>query len=1206
MHYYHRSPNAQGALARRDPVIQNSAPEINTPTPNNSFDGINNLDGFTPPDTVGAIGPSNYVQAVNVRVQVFDRFTGAAQTTANPISSLFTSLGGGSLCATTDDGDPVVLYDQYADRWLIAQFANASSTTGPYYMAIAVSKTSDPTGAYYAYCFQTPNVSGGKFPDYPKIGVWPDGYYMSVNQFDGAGNTYLGAGVYAFNRAKMLAGDPTANFIYFDLNGVDSNFFGLLPSSVDGPLPPPGTPNYFAVLDGVSLGNTSDALHVFQFHADFVNPNLSTFTERAESPVNVAAFTAFSPSSPGVPQSGTSQQLDTLADRLMFRLQYRNFGSNESLVVTHTATGGSGQAGIRYYQLRRNLPGGTFGINEQATYAPDSLHRWMGSAAMNYRGDLGVGYSVSSSSTFPSIRYAARLAGDAPNGLFQGEATLITGGGSQTSAGNRWGDYSCMTLDPTDDCTFWFTTEYYATTSTGGWRTRIGSFSLPGCSPSPRATIHGTVTSGLTGLPLSNAIVRTASGYFRATAADGSYSITLTPGTNDFTALFAGVGTNLLNAVVMTNGESRVQNFTLGAITPVITSNNWSLAAESCLPNNALLDPGETVTINFALRNTGTADTTNLVATLQPTGSVTAPSSPQNYGALTAGGSAVTNPFTFTVSGVCGGTVTATLQLQDGAASLGTVVFSLHIGSTGAGSTAGANPANITINDATTASPYPSTVNISGVSGNVTKVTVTLSNISHTFPDDIDVLLVGPAGQSVVLMSDVGSGTDISGVTLTFDDSAVSSLPDASTLTSGTYKPTNITAGDAFPAPASTSLLGTTLAVFNGQNPNGTWSLYVVDDSSIDSGALGGWSLNITGDVPLCCGDVVPPSISTQPQSQTVLAGAAVNFFVVASGQLPLSYQWYFNSNPIGGATASNYTIASAQPSDAGNYFLVITNESGSVTSAVAALTVNSGFTGVLAGWDVNGQTSYGTSPLAPSTNAGNITVVGLTRGSGVTTTGSAASRAWGGNGFTTSSAGAAVTAVDLATFSITANAGYKVSFASISKFDYRRSSSGPTDGVVQYQVGAGAFTGFATNAYASGNGGHSLAAIDLSGVAALQNVGPGTNVTFRIVNYNGAASGTWYIYDVANSTALDFAVTGSIAAAAAPPASPPTLSLVGLTGNQFQFTLTGTTGSSYVVEVATNLPAANWIPVRTSTAPILFTEPATNDQRYYRGRIAP
>jgi hypothetical protein len=674
---FRRSSNAKGSPSQRDPVIQSSAPTPNTPSPTTSFEGISNIDGFIPPDTVGAIGPSNFVEAVNVRVQVFNRFTGAPETTANLISSLFASLGQGSFCASTDDGDPIVVYDPYADRWWISQFANASASTGPYYMSIAVSKTSDPTGAYYVYCFQMP---GNLFPDYPKVGVWSDAYYMAVNQFSDStpSGVFEGAGVFAFDRTKMLAGDPNPTFIYFNINAIDPNVFSFLPSSADGPLPPFGTPNYFISLQGTSLGDSSDNLRVFQFHADFVSTNLATFTERSESPVAVAAYSAFSPNTAAIPQSGTPVKLDSLGDRLMFRLQYRNFGTNESLVVNHTVIGGSGQAAVRYYQLTRSVPGGSFGIKEQATFAPDTLYRWMGSAAMNYQGDLAVGYSVSSGSTFPSIRYAARLNTDPPGGLFQGEATLITGGGSQTDSAHRWGDYSCMTIDPTDDSTFWYTQEYYATTSSRGWRTRIGSFALPDFAPAPRATIQGTVTRLGPGTPLSNVIIRTTYGYYRLTGTNGRYSMNVTPGQYDLSAQLPLVGSNTVTGLILTNGQVLTQNFVLGSVAPLIQTNNYDFVAGNC--SNGAINPGEVVTLNLSLQNVGVLNTSNLVVTLEPSNGVAFAVAPQTYGALSTNGTPVSRQFTFVTAGTCGGSINPVFQLQDGATNLGTITLSFPLG----------------------------------------------------------------------------------------------------------------------------------------------------------------------------------------------------------------------------------------------------------------------------------------------------------------------------------------------------------------------------------------------------------------------------------------------------------------------------------------------------------------------------------------------
>ena len=286
------------------------------------------------------------------------------------------------------------------------------------------------------------------------------------------------------------------------------------------------------------------------------------------------------------------------------------------------------------------------------------------------------------------------------------------------------------------------------------------------------------------------------------------------------------------------------------------------------------------------------------------------------------------------------------------------------------------------------------------------------------------------------------------------------------------------------------------------------------------------------------------------------------------------------------------------------------TNDTASDITSILASSSGGGivYTGVLAGWDVNGLSGFGASPLTATTNAPNLSVVGLSRGAGVTTTPTAAGGAWGGNGFDSTDAAAAISVGDYATLSISASAGYRVSFSSVSRFDYRRSSSGPPNGVMQYQVGGGAFVSFATNSYSStSSSGASLSAMDLSGFAALQDVGPGTNVTFRIVNYGAsAAGGTWYVYDVGKSTALDFTILGAVLPLSGPPAAAPVLSLLSVVSNQLQFTLTGTAGSNYVIEASADLSTNTWTPVQTGAAPFLVVQPATNDQRYYRGKAQP
>ena len=310
-------------------------------------------------------------------------------------------------------------------------------------------------------------------------------------------------------------------------------------------------------------------------------------------------------------------------------------------------------------------------------------------------------------------------------------------------------------------------------------------------------------------------------------------------------------------------GGALDQDFALvvynGVETPVpnVVAAGATITAEGCGGGNGAIDPGETVTVNLSLANTGTGDTTNLIATLLLSGGVLAPSGPQSYGVLVAGGPAVARPFSLTAAGACGGSLVATLQLQDGAADLGTASFTFTLGATAPGGAGTfSNTGAITIPSSGSGTPYPSSINVTGLTGTVLKVTATLTGYSHGFSDDVDVLLVGPAGQKVLLMSDAGGGGAPSNINLTFDDAAATAVPDGAPIVSGTFRPANYegTASDAFAAPAPAGPYATVLAAFNGTNPNGTWSLFVRDDFSGFSGSIsGGWRLNIQTAVPACC-----------------------------------------------------------------------------------------------------------------------------------------------------------------------------------------------------------------------------------------------------------------------------------------------------------------------------------------------------------------
>jgi len=465
----HASAAAQAAPAT-DSARQSAAiaPLISVTTGPN-FDGVGM--GFSgpsgtftvtgaPSDSNGAVGATQYVEMVNTSYAVFSKTTGAAILGPLAINTVWTGFGG--QCEAQNDGDPVVAYDKAANRWVLTQFA-VSGGDGNFFECIAVSTTSDATGSYNRYAFSMPN-----FPDYPKIGVWPDGYYASFNMFNNDTGAFLGARTCAFNRANMLTG-AAATAVCFQLS---STFGGLLPSDLDGSTAPPsGSPNYF-----LALGRTTSSLDLWKFHVNFTTPSSSTFT--GPTAITVATYSeACSGGGTCITQSGTSTRLDSLGDRLMHRLAYRNFGSHEALVANHAVTSGS-NVGVRWYEIRS--PGATPTLFQQGTYAPDSTRRWMGSIAMDKVGDIAVGYSASSSSIHPSIRYTGRLPGDAV-GTLEAENSIIAGTGSQNGGLTRWGDYSALTVDPVDDCTFWYVNQYLKANGSFNWSTRVASFKFPSC-----------------------------------------------------------------------------------------------------------------------------------------------------------------------------------------------------------------------------------------------------------------------------------------------------------------------------------------------------------------------------------------------------------------------------------------------------------------------------------------------------------------------------------------------------------------------------------------------------------------------------------------------------------------------------------------------------------------------------------------------------
>ena len=454
-------------LADKSVGLPSALAEIKASTNGTPIDPANRV---APPDTTGDVGPNHYVQWVNLRYAIYTLTRDANnQITAFNLVSGFPKNGNvvwqgfGGRCQSDNDGDPIVQYDQLADRWVLTQFAVSGT---PYTQCVAVSTSPDPTGTYFRYAFSYDR----SFNDYPKMGVWPDAYYISYNLFRN-GRSFTGNTVCALERDQMLIG-AVARQACTNTTAAAS----IEPSDLEGTtLPPAGSPNLL-----MSIGTST-----VQFWRMSVNWTAGTGT--LTGPTTVSGVAAFSRACGGgvcIPQPGTTTRLDSLGDRLMYRLSYRNFGDHEALVVNHSVTSGTG-VGVRWYELR-NATGQTLGsaapvLFQQGTFAPTNDFRWMGSAAMDKTGGIAIGYNISSASIVPSIRYAYRGPAD-PLGTIGNETSVLVGSGSQTGNLTRWGDYNTMSVDPVDGCQMVFTTQFQPANGSFNWTTYIHSFKLSTCN----------------------------------------------------------------------------------------------------------------------------------------------------------------------------------------------------------------------------------------------------------------------------------------------------------------------------------------------------------------------------------------------------------------------------------------------------------------------------------------------------------------------------------------------------------------------------------------------------------------------------------------------------------------------------------------------------------------------------------------------------
>ena len=914
----------------------------------NGFSGPNGTFSVTgaPPDTNLAVGPNHIVEIVNTDLAVFNKSGGVVYGPVT-INTLWSGFGGG--CQNNNDGDPIAKYDSLADRWIISQL---SISTTPYLECVAVSQTSDPTGAYNRYAWQY-----SLFPDYPKMSVWPDGYYITFNMF--SGNNFSNGEVCVYQRSAMLAGAGSALQQCFN---AGSSYAGLLTSDLDGSQPPPtGSPNY-VVADGAG----ANQLAYWTFHTDWSNTATTSLT--GPTTLATAAFALPCGGTGGtcVPQSGTSQQLDTLGDRLMYRLAYRNLGDHEALVVSRSVAAGS-SVGVRWYELRTGA-GNSLGIFQQGTVAPDSDYRWMPSIAEDASGNIGLGYSISGSSRHPGIRYTGRLASDPAGTMSQGEGSIIDGAGSQTGNLSRWGDYSAMAVDPADGCTFWYANEYIPGNGSFNWRTRIAAFKFPGCGTPPPANDFSLSAS-----PASQTVNQGAAASYTvstATTAGSAQAI-------NFSASGVPAGASAsYNPTSVTSGGSSTLTVTTSASTAggtytVTITGTGSSVTHTTTVTLVVNGPAGITNGGFETGDfTGwTRSGTTSISTTAHTGAYaamlgsTSPTNGDSTIAQTFTAPNPTGPLTLWYRIVCPDTITydwAGATLKDNTAGTTSTLLAHTCSNTGA---------------------WQQTIPASLVGGH--SYTITLlshddnypADPTYTFFDDVS-LGAPPAPDFTVSASpssaavNQGGGTSYT-VTVAaqsgFSGSVALSASGFGSGAGGTFNPTSVTGSGT-----STLSVSTT-----GTAATGTFTVVITGTSG---------SLSHSASVTLVVNPPPDFSISASPSSRTVTQGGSTTYSVTVSalygfaGTVALSSSGYasgasgaFNPTSVNGSGSSTLTVTASSSAATGAVTLTITGTSGGLAhSTTVSLTVNTppasvitngGFeTGDFTGWNTAGATSIGTT----------------------------------------------------------------------------------------------------------------------------------------------------------------------------------------------------------------------------------------------------
>src|SRR3954447_16243016 len=980
------------------------------------FDGVGvGLAGFTPasnpPDVNGRIGATQYVQWNNTSFAVFDKTTGALLYGPAAGNTLFQSLGG--LCASHNDGDPVVSYDILAGRWILSQFVVEGPAGSFSHQCVAVSVTGDATGSYYLYDFLT---DGTNFVDYPHIGVWPDGYYMSAHVFNAAGTSNVAARIYVFERAQMLLGQA-ARMQSKDLPKDGSGFqYGFLPADLDSvTLPPVGAQEY-VIGPNAQFTNRTDISRVAVTWG--VTPTM-TLTSTTNTTVGVgtapcASNTAAQDNRDCVSQPApavATDGLDNLGRHYMYRLAYRNNAGTESILVsgvTPSTTTTSPLHGVIKWMEWRGASGSTAPtLFQSGSFDPaptNTEYRWMPSIAMDKAGNIALGYSKSGPSTKPAIYMTGRLSGDTA-GTMGAETTVQAGGGVQFStgatgsAGNRWGDYSSMTIDPVDQCTFWYTNEYLKANGSFNWSTRIASYKFPSCTPDTSwGTLTGTITSCATGVPLSGVIVNLSNGFAGTTNASGQYSISVPSGTytavaSDSDRACATGSPATVDVVVPANGSTS-QNYCMTGASNL----QFNAIAINDTPNgnnNGIINKNECVNLNVTLKNNGCANESAISSTLTTsTAGVTISQGSSAYPDLVIDASGInTTPFKIQTSNsfVCGTVINLTLNVTyaSGSESIGMSVPTCAGGANQSIATSSIALSDPGQPDRMARDGVPSTCSGKACPGAINSAgTRNYKKFTFTNPASVAACMTVQINASCGA-NDVESAAYLNSYTPPtaqgdtagnlclgyLGDSGISGL--GSTVPSSSYSFT-VPASSTFVIVVNTSTGGTTCGTF--------------------SGTVSGFFDLTTG--PGACPACVPPATPTASNGGPYCAGGtiALSTPTVAGA----TYAW---TGPNGFTSAlQNPTRTNATAADAGTY---------SVTVTVASCTSAAGTTSVI----VN------PTPATPTASNGGPYCAGGTI-SLSTPAVAGATYAWTGpNGFTSALQNptrATATTADAGTYSVT------------------------------------------------------------------------------------------------------------------------------------------------------------------------------------------